>query len=60
MRITLVVFKSQLNGDLKGEVQLPFSSVSEDFYSQQDSPKGSGDGEVAVWEEGKFHAYSVG
>lgn len=58
MRITLVVFKSQLNGE--GEVQLPFLSVSEDFYNRQDSPKGSGDGEVAIWEEGEFHAYSVG
>lgn len=58
MRITLVVFKSQLDGE--GEVQLPFFIVSEDFYNQQDSPKGSGDGEVAIWEEGKFHAYSVG
>lgn len=58
MRKTLVVFKYQLIGE--GEVQLPFLSVSEDFYNQQDSPKGSGDGEVAIWEEGEFHAYSEG
>lgn len=59
MRKILVVFKSQLNGE--GEVQLTHCLfVSEDFYNQQDSPKGSGDGEVAIWEEGEFHAYSAG
>lgn len=35
-------------------------STSEAFCSKQYSPEGNGDHEVASWEEGKFHACSVG